>query len=593
MSKSDRAKRLEILYEFIYYVFDSLLIPLLRSNFYVTESGLNRNKLFFFRHDVWRKLSDPSLHMLRLRTYQPLKPRDVRQIFNSQTLGYSNVRLLPKAEGTRPITNLKRKMPSLHGDRRVLGPSINTQLSPVFSALNYERQQHPAALGGAIFSVAGLHQKLAHFKTIIPRGQKVYFVKVDIQSCFETIPQTHLLSVIDKVINHPQYRLTRYAALKPSEATTTGRGGRCRQRFANFAQPVEDGAGLSESIATDLLQGKDRTVLAENGNGKIWQQGQLVRLLKEHVQHNIVKIGKKHLKQTNGIPQGSVLSSILCSFFYSDFERRHLDFLKHSSSILVRLIDDFLLMTTDKKQALQFLQVMIKGKEEYGISVNAEKTLANFEGRVQQQKIPRHHGRDAFPYCGVAIDTSTLEVRKDWQRKDRFVNNGLTVDAGRKPGSTFRRKVLLSFKMQLHAMLLDAALNSHKQIVSTYLEAFEETGMKMHQYAKNLPPHARPSTASITGLIEELIKVALKLGQKRQATKSAENARNPVPRVQMGWIAAVAFERVLLPKQKEHQGVLRWLRCLLQSCEAKIGAKQAALKRVLDSNDRVLDGCIY
>ena len=593
MSKTDREKRFEILHELLYYTFDSLLIPLIRSNFYVTESGFNRNKLFFFRHDVWRKLSEPSLAILRLKIYQPLKPKEIRNVFDSRTLGYSNVRLLPKAEGARPITNLKRRMLSLYGNRRVLGPSINAQLGPIFSALGYERQQQPAQLGSSIFSIGGLHQKLKHFKSMIPRGEKMYFVKVDIHSCFDTIPQGLLLETVAKIINHAQYRVTRYTELKPSESMIRGSAERCRQKFANLAQPAEDGSVLSELVATEIVKGKHRRVLMESGNEKVWQRGQLMRLLKEHVQHNIVRIGKKHLKQTGGIPQGSVLSSILCSFFYSDFEMKHLDFLQPSRSMLVRLIDDFMLITTDKVQARQFLQVMIKGNQAYGISVNPDKTLANFEAQLGHLKIPRYQGRDGFPFCGMAIDTSTLEVRKDWQRKDKFVSNGLTVDAGRRPTATFRRKVLLSFKMQLHAMLLDVTLNSPSRIVATYLEAFEETAMKMHQYSKNMPPHTRPAAASTRELIQELIKVALKLGQKKQMGTSADRAHSPIPRVQMAWIAAQAFERVLLPKQQQYRTVLPWLRSLRGSCEATIGTTQKGWRRSFTVSDRVVDGCVY
>lgn len=593
MSRSDREKRLEILHELVYYLFDSLLVPLIRSNFYVTESGLNRNQLFFFRHDVWRKLSEPSLAMLRLKIYQTLKPNEVRNTFDSRTLGYSNVRLLPKAEDTRPITNLKRRMLSVNGNRRTLGPSINAQLGPVFSALGYERQQHPARLGGSIFSIGGLHQKLKDFKKMVLGAEKVYFVKVDIRSCFDTIPQRGLLDTIDKIINHAQYRVTRYTEIKPCESVTVGSGKRCRQRFANLARPTEDGAVLSESVAAEIVQGRDGRILMDSGNEKVWQHGQLMKLLKEHVQNNIVKIGKKHFKQTNGIPQGSVLSSILCSFFYSDFEMQHLGFLQSSQSMLVRLIDDFMVITTDKNQALRFLQVMIEGNQEYGISVNPDKTLANFEAQVGHQKIPRHHGRDGFPFCGMAIDTSILEVRKDWQRKDRFMNNSLTVDVGSRPTATFRRKVLLSFKMQLHAMLLDSALNSHNRVAATYLEVFEETAMRMHQYAKNMPKHTKPSAVSICGLIQELIKVALKLGQRRQMGTSGEKARSPIPRMQMDWMAAIAFERMLLPKQKQYPEVLAWLRTMRGSCEASIGTTRKVQKRLLEVTDLVDDGCVY
>ena len=56
---------MELFTEFIYWLFDSLLIHLLRSNFYITETAVHRNKVFYFRHDVWNAISLPSITKLK------------------------------------------------------------------------------------------------------------------------------------------------------------------------------------------------------------------------------------------------------------------------------------------------------------------------------------------------------------------------------------------------------------------------------------------------------------------------------------------------------------------------------------------------
>ena len=48
----------------------------------------------------------------------------------------------------------------------------------------------------------------------------------------------------------------------------------------------------------------------------------IVQLLEEHITQNMVKIGGHYYRQRVGIPQGSILSTMLCSFFYGDLERR-------------------------------------------------------------------------------------------------------------------------------------------------------------------------------------------------------------------------------------------------------------------------------
>lgn len=137
-SQTDMRKRLEILNEWLYYVFDSLLIPLLRSNFYVTESSTHRNKLFFFRHDVWRYVAEPSMSTLKLNMFEELGQRQATQILDSRKLGFSQVRLLPKGSSMRPIMNLRRRTITM-GNKTILAPSINTILGPTYSIFRLEK----------------------------------------------------------------------------------------------------------------------------------------------------------------------------------------------------------------------------------------------------------------------------------------------------------------------------------------------------------------------------------------------------------------------------------------------------------------------
>lgn len=137
-SQSDTKKRTEIFYEFLYYVFDSFLIPLIRSNFYVTESSVDRYRLFFFRHDVWGYVAEPAMTLLKTNMFEEVKTEDALRILASRKLGFSQVRLLPKQAKMRTIMNLRRRMLQ-HGDKRILGRSINSILGPVNSVLKLEK----------------------------------------------------------------------------------------------------------------------------------------------------------------------------------------------------------------------------------------------------------------------------------------------------------------------------------------------------------------------------------------------------------------------------------------------------------------------
>ena len=108
MSKTDEAKRRKLLAEFIYWLFDSFIIQLLRAQFYITESSAESNRVFYFRHDVWKKISEPQLEKLKLDMFQMVPNTRKKQVINA-ALDITQFRLTPKEHGVRIIMNLGKK----------------------------------------------------------------------------------------------------------------------------------------------------------------------------------------------------------------------------------------------------------------------------------------------------------------------------------------------------------------------------------------------------------------------------------------------------------------------------------------------------
>lgn len=424
-ANSDLQKRKEIFLEFIYYVFDSLLIPLIRSNFHVTESNVHQNRLFFFRHDVWRRLTEPSISTLKLNMFEEVKTATARKLLDARALGFSQIRLLPKISGFRPIVNLRRRVTKLQNRKFVLGRSINSVMAPVFNMLDFEKRKQPNRVGSALFSVGELYPKLKAFRARLQhsrsRQKPLYFVKVDVQSCFDTIPQRRIVRLMENIASEDEYRIARYAEIKSSKthsySTEMDKNPVAARKFIATARATTDFETFDKFVDNRLAKGKKSTVFVDNVVQTAQRKNFLLDLLEDHVERNIVKIGKKFFRQKAGIPQGSVLSSLLCSYFYADLEKEHLGFLSDEESILLRLIDDFLLITTNRKHAKRFLQVMHGGLEEYGVKVNPAKSLVNFEIIINESRVPKMHGDTVFPYCGSMIDTKTLEITKDRDRR--------------------------------------------------------------------------------------------------------------------------------------------------------------------------------
>lgn len=92
VSVSDSLKRRELLEDFLFWYFDSFVLPLLRvrfcfcpksqcyrtnylvnqATFYVTESSAFRNQVLYFRHDDWADLCAPLIQRLTSLTFEKL-----------------------------------------------------------------------------------------------------------------------------------------------------------------------------------------------------------------------------------------------------------------------------------------------------------------------------------------------------------------------------------------------------------------------------------------------------------------------------------------------------------------------------------------
>lgn len=456
-SQSDFQKRTEIFYEFLYYLIDSVLIPLIRSNFYVTESNTHRYKLFFFRHDIWRQIAEPAMATLKAGMFEEVRLSDALRILGSRKLGYSQVRLLPKGDTMRPIMNLRRRT-VLQGNNRLLGPSINTVLGPVSEVLKLEKSLRPDRLGAAMFSVGDIYHRIKAFKARLLGGagdsqkklSRLYFAKVDVQAAFDTIPQEAMVKLLSKILQESRYKISKHAEVQPLESSSSAQNGKPSppiktfKRWHSTAKLPSDMASFSESIATSTTKkNKKDTIFVGSALERYLQRRDILALAGSHIKENLAKVGKKYYRQKRGIPQGSVLSSLFCSYFYADLEMRELGFLKEPAeegqgqgTLLMRLIDDFLLVTTDRRKAERFVRVMYEGFEEYGVKVRLEKSLVNFEMRIRGVEVPRvqsqrqrqrqgdkdGQGRLLFPYCRVLIDCDSLDVGK--QRDEGMLGGG-------------------------------------------------------------------------------------------------------------------------------------------------------------------------
>ncbi|EFY88706.1 telomerase reverse transcriptase, putative [Metarhizium acridum CQMa 102] len=349
-SLTDMNKRCELFYEFLYYVFDSLLIPLIQTNYYVTESNTHRYQVFYFHHDVWRRIAEPTLSFMKSDMFEEMTVTTAYEILDSRRLGFSHIRLLPKGHKLRPIMNLRRRQPSRTG-AKILKSSINSILGPVYTALKFEKMTNPQRLASTLFSVSDMYAKLKMFKRRLPSGSsQLFFAKVDVQSAFDTIPQDAIIQLMKSIPSQQKYTITKHAEVQPGERAMIG----------------------PEKTATKAIRRWHASVLTRDKQPFV-----------DRLRHGLANL-----------------------------ERKHLGFLLEPDCLLMRLIDDFLLITLDKNKAVRFVETMHHGVPEYGVEVSPGKTLVNFDMRIDGKPVCKAATTE-FPYCGTRINDRSLDITRD------------------------------------------------------------------------------------------------------------------------------------------------------------------------------------
>lgn len=302
-----------------------------------------------------------------------------------------------------------------------------------------------------------------------------------------------------ELLSTEYYRVEQHALIKGSQRIQSGDGLAKHPPRVKFYSEGMPAGGVRGELNGDHKSDYERRNCVYVGplSQQSLRKQQVLKLLEEHVERNLVKLGKKYYRQRNGIPQGSILSSLLCNFFYGKLEQELMT--SNDNSVMLRLIDDFLLITTDRQHAEGFLRLLHKGIPTYGVSVKPEKSLVNFDVDFDGRPVPKCSSQ-CFPYCGLLIDQSSLDIKRDVEKQLGVkVADSLTVEYSTLPGRTFHRKALNTFKIKFHSMFLDTNFNALQTVADNLYVGFHEAASRMLHYLRCLPRASHLSEQMIIG----------------------------------------------------------------------------------------------
>ncbi|VDM11587.1 unnamed protein product [Wuchereria bancrofti] len=435
-------------------------IHVTKAAFYVTPE--NRTRLLrFYRKDIWKRIESHSFQLLS-------EKRDLKKVkeVEKSTVG-ARIRFLPKNSGTRSLIVSTGK--SFQRRYSAIALKIVSVVIDIICAKQRKYSKELPLTGAAIWNgIGGFPRRFRRFVQM-NRSTRIYAVKTDVRDCFDCVNQNLLRSILRKHI-----LLTKHFRLNASVIGTSS---------LVFARRFGFGCGIDDHNC-NLLE------LCITGEMVIW-------FLETYVISKEFEYRGGIYRAFRGIPQGNHASTRLCDLYLGAADcERYLELMKRRDTLLIRYVDDYLLLTTDMNFARKFLEVMHLGADDsYNIIADSTKTVINFYCERSKLLISGKMvgSCSAVPWCGYIIYPGLRRYCIDWAKIHS--EKAVSCRIIHKIGSHEKRIAVLRF---LKASLLEKYRMVHRfpsdKWKVSVLKKFATIGTKL--YAR---PYARKVRLSMKG----------------------------------------------------------------------------------------------
>lgn len=451
-------------------------------------------------------------------------------------------------------------------------------------------------------------------------------VCVDVSRAFDNVDVRLLMNIISSLLTADEYTI-----LKFTEIVTVM--GAIKVKHRNTAIPSHEvhGTNASHQIAA-LSNGQKNRIFLDCVTTEKISRSIVIKDLEEYLSMNLVKLKRKWRYQTKGIAQGGKPSTLLCSLYLGYIERVCLEPLisscglscgwndpesmqnicqsvkdnptsltamgmgvksrptvsdqiqavnssdtrcpQESHTLLIRLVDDWILISRHRVVAEQFAMRILQGIPGFNIRVNPAKTQITFPllevpgiGVLKPNLFEEGDGRRFVKWCGLLVDSQTLELRADYTRYcGEHIGSSLNIPISRKPGATLSSKLCHYIRPKIIPVLLDQEINSPLTIRINVYQTFLLGAMKLHCFVCGLtcPPNKNKSPAWIMSAIETGIRYVIESTRAKTVSRLTRNTNsafcNPgLPYSHVEYLGLHAFYTVLKRKQTRYPELLQVL----------------------------------
>lgn len=207
--------RRNIFENWILWLFSCFVVPLVRANFYVTESEHGKQEVFYYQQSMWEEFINRGITCFIDQGSHLLNDASVKKVICNRIFGFSRLRFLPKATGVRPLANLnapsRLNVRPLRNDKYKNFMSVNGVLRELHAVLKSIHLEEPKKLGSSVFDYNDVYRSLCSFLSILKSGSSampgLFIVIADVSKAFDSVNHDKLLSVMKDIIFSDNYHL--------------------------------------------------------------------------------------------------------------------------------------------------------------------------------------------------------------------------------------------------------------------------------------------------------------------------------------------------------------------------------------------------
>lgn len=385
-SNDQFADSMELLEKFLLWYFKLLVPNIMVFFFYCTEVS-STTSVIYFRRDVWMDMVTPfresyfSEHLVE----NPICRNHASYALSS--FNHSRFRIVPKkADKQFRVISVPNKGVD-EAENKLYYQNKRNVIMPVQEILSHLRSKRPTNFQklNSTMQITGAIQEfkiglLEKYKTL----PVLHFMKFDIASCYDSIPRNKVIRVIRRLLEKDDGYLVR----------VTSRYNPRSGKMSTFE--VINGKGTENMHSMIVDKARTRYFSAED----------IIGVLESELFKTVIWDNDKCYLRKDGLFQGSSLSGLIVDILYDDLLEHYSEFkrMDNTESIILRLADDFLIVSTDANTISQVQKLAYSGFLEYNAKVNVDKIIVE-NSQVSSER--------SLQFCGLDICLMSLEVWKD------------------------------------------------------------------------------------------------------------------------------------------------------------------------------------